>query len=68
MPYGYHDEKDIGARNLKIATFSEQGIDDMDLAAALEIDVRHARSLRSTLRTCGWKVSPMLRGDAARRR
>ena len=68
MPNGFHDEDDIGARNLKIASLGEDGVDDMDLAAAFKIDVRHVRRLRRTLRTCGWKVSPILRRDAARRR
>ena len=68
LPYGYHDEDDIGARNLKIATFSEDGVHDLDLAAAFDIDVRHVRRLRRTLRTRGWKVftdPPKRRGPSA---
>ena len=68
LPYGYHDEDDIGGRNLKIASFGEDGIDDMDLAAAFKIDVRHVRRLRRTLRTRGWKVftdPPKRRGPSA---
>ena len=68
MPYGSHDEDDIGARNLKIATFGAEGVHDTDLAAAFDIDERHARRLRGTRRTCGWKVSPIPRKGAARRR
>ena len=68
MPNGSHDEGDIGARNLKIATFAEEGIRHEDLASAFGISVRHVRRLQERLRTRGRKhfsEPPKRRGPSA---
>ena len=51
MPNGFHDEDDIGARNLKIATFAKEGVHPEDLAAAFGISNRHVRHVQNLLRT-----------------
>ena len=68
LPYGYHDEDDIGARNLKIATFAKEGVHPEDLAAAFGISDRHVRHVLNLLRTFGWQhfcEPPKRRGPSA---
>ena len=68
MPCGSRDDDDIGARNLKIATFAKEGVHCLDLAEAFGISDRHVRHLHNLLRTRGWKhfcEPPKRRGPSA---